>query len=155
MADGEVKIFEYIIRIGKHQLESFNNASDLFETLRPCTGEKAGNQLLWGEMINDLSWSLGSLLEDEQVLALVNRTEACKLKLVVEKLVWVLQKAEQKGYLDENLKATLKPFIIPRQVNDFHLDPKPYENTKRMHILIQILQDTNQYHHTYSMNKCA
>ena len=90
--------------------------------------------------MNDLSWSLGSLLEDQQVLALVNQTEASELKHAVEKLMWVIRKAGEQDYLDENLKCFLQPFMKPRQLNNFHEDPKPYDNSKRIHMLIQILQ---------------
>ena len=76
-------------------------------------------------------------------MALVDQYEKCEFKLAVEKFIWALQKADKKGYLDENVKTTLKPFMLPpRQVGHFHLDRKPYENTKRMHMLIKILQES-------------
>ena len=66
-----------------------------------------------------------------------------RIQLAMEKLIWALQKADKKGYLDENLKATLKPFMLPpRQIGDVLLDLKPYGNSQRLHILIQILQET-------------
>ena len=91
--------------------------------------------------MNNLSWALGSLLEDPQVLAIVDQTRASELKHAVEMLMWVIEKSGGQEYKESLLKRMLQPFMKPPQLNNFHEDPKPYDNSKRMHMLIQILTE--------------
>ena len=143
LTDGEVKWVEYVLKFRIPQLRALSNAGELLSVLSKCTGEKTQSQIYWGEYINELTWSIGNLMQDEQVMALVTQHEKVEFKLAVEKLIWVFQKAEKKGHLDENLKATLKPFMLPpRQVGDVTLDLKSYGNTQRLHILMHIFEVT-------------
>ena len=124
---------EYIIRISQHQFKGLDNVAELLETISQ-EGDPAGNQVLWGELMNNYPHALGSLCEDPQVLAVVDQTKPTDLKHAAEMLMWVIEKAGDQEYEDNLLKSMLQPSMKPPTD-----DPKPYDNSMRMGMLIQIL----------------
>ena len=73
LTDGEVKWVEYVLKLEITQLRALYNAGELLDVLSLCSGEKTQNQINWGEYINELTWSIGDLIQDAQVQALVTR----------------------------------------------------------------------------------
>ena len=92
---------EYIISITQHQFKGLDNVSDLLETLSQ-QGHPAANQVLWGELMNNYSWALGSLCKDPQVLAVVDQTKPSELKHAAEVLMWL--KSRRSGVRRQSLE---------------------------------------------------
>ena len=144
LAGGEEKWVDYLMKIQQSQFQALYNFKEVLDVEGKCTRDKIETQGKWGEFINELVWCIGELIKDAQMKALVTRNEKPELKTALERLFRTLQKAAKVGYHDENLNAILKPYTLtPQMSGNVTLGLKPYNNSKLMHILIQLLDVTN------------
>ena len=141
--DGEEKRVAYLMKVMQSQLLALYNVKEVLDVEGRCTEDKIATQIKWGEFINEFNWGVGELTNDPQVKAIVKRNAKPELKTALETLIWVLQRAATSGFHDENLNATLKPYTIaPQKYGTVELGMKPYNNSKLMHILLQVLEAT-------------
>ena len=142
-SDGDEKRVAYVMKMMQGRLTSLCNVKEVLEQDGGCTEEKLVTQMKWGEIINEFNWGVGELTNDSQIKSVVKRNAKPELKTAVETLIWVIQKGAASGFHDENLNATLKPYTItPQKYGAVELGMRPYNNSRLMHILIQVLEAT-------------
>ena len=134
--DNENLRASYTVKISKKQLETLDNVVKVVEAMRSQEADRVENQQLWGELMNNYSYTLGRLIENPQIFAIVDQNAPTDFKHAVEMLLWILQLASQEGYKDTLLKKMLAPYMKPTIG-----DSKPYNNVVRVDTLMQRLQE--------------
>ena len=113
-----------------------DNVVQVIEAVRSQEPDRLENLELWGELMNNYSFTLGRLTENPQIMAIVDQSKERDFKHAAEVLMWVIRVASDEGHDDSRLKAMLSPYMKP--VTGV---PKPYNNLIRLQTLMQTLQE--------------